>query len=316
MPFETPFQAMQAAVDVVMTSEHPSNKVAAAIFKDSVGIEKVNYWPAPIVRAFGREVDIGNSSGTIHAETACILSAPFSTEGASLAITDPFCPNCAKNIAEAGVKKIYIDHKGFDKDFFQRRGNHFDTMSMRVCEKAGIAVYELWRKDERTNAIFEPHAGYRPKEDSPIHTEPAQATEAALKDIIAQAFKIHKGRRFVVAIVKDANDVTLAMTVRGHVVTGFSMQSADDIGMLEARDLKYSFFQEPVNRALMHMARHGMKPLPGFFFSSIVPTSREQVNLAGAGMDAIIVGDITKSRDADGMVAMRQLSNAGIMKYL
>ena len=316
MGFETPYGAMQAAVDIVMTSEHPSNKVAASLFKDGAGLARVNYWPDPIVRAFGRNTDIGNSSGTVHAETACILSAPFATEGASLAITDPFCPNCAKNIAEAGIKKIYIDHKGFDKDFFRRRGNHFETMSMRVCEKAGIAVYEVWRKDERLRPIYEPPAGYTPHEDSLIHMEPADNSESALKDVIAQAFKIHRQRRFAIAFAADDAEKIWALTARGHAVKGFDMKNPEHLAVLDNRAEKYNFFQEPVNRLLMFMARSGLKPLPGFFFSSTVPTSREQVNLVGAGIRIVAIGDILKSRDAQAMNAMRQLSEKNIIRYL
>ena len=35
-----------------------------------------------------------------------MIDAPFATDGASLCVTDPFCPNCAKNIAEAGIKRV------------------------------------------------------------------------------------------------------------------------------------------------------------------------------------------------------------------
>jgi len=66
---------------------------------------------------------------------------------------------------------------------------------------------------------------------------------------------------------------------------------------------------------LMYMARHGMTLCDDYLFSSQVPTAREQVNLVGAGIGRITVGDIKKSRDADGLVAMEQLSAKGILKY-
>ncbi|MFA5591723.1 MAG: deoxycytidylate deaminase [Micavibrio sp.] len=317
MAFANPFDAMQEAVNIVGQSEHPHNKIAASLFfEDGRGLSRTNYWPEPVMAAFGPETSIGNSSGTVHAETACILHAPFATGGASLAITDPFCPNCAKNIAGAGIKAIYIDHKGFDKDFFQRRGGHFDTMSMRICEKAGIAVYELWRKDRRLSSIFEPPQNYAPIDDSPAQCEPIEKPdEAVFKQLIAAAFARHDQRKFAVAIAGDQNGAFYSIIMRSHAVTGFTMNDPQDIAAAELKEEKYSLFQEPVNRLLMFMARKGLKPVDGYIFSAHVPTSREQVNLAGAGIKRITIGDIKKARDAASFTAMQQLSQAGIIEY-
>lgn len=316
MIFADPFEAMEAAVDIVGGSLHPENKVAAALFGRSHGTIRTNYWPDAIMHAFGMKQDIGNSSGTVHAETACILSAGHATDGAGLAITDPFCPNCAKNIAEAGIKKIYIDHKGFEKDFFARRGGHFQTMSMQICEKAGISVYEIWRKDRRLIPIFETPPGYFVSEDSPIFREPIEtAEEGVFSDILANAFKIHQKRKFAVAFVKDPDGKLFALTGRGHPVTGFTMEDPDDVSIIERSEDKYSYFQEPVNRLLMYMARHGLTLVENYLFCSQVPTSREQVNLVGAGIKRITIGNLAKARDTDALKAMRQLSEAGIISY-
>jgi dCMP deaminase len=317
MIFDDPFSAMQAAVDIVGTSQHPDNKIAATLFGRTWGLSRTNYWPPPILSAFGTGTDIGNASGTVHAETACILQAGHPTEDASLCITDPFCPNCAKNIAEAGIKKIYIDHKGFDKDFFQRRAGHFEKMSMRICEKAGIAVYEIWRKDERLVPIYEPQPNYFISEDSPVYREPIETpSDGVFGEILAQGFKIHQKRKFAVAFVRGKDGKYISLTARGHAVTGFTMEDPDDVGIIERHEEKYSFFQEPVNRLLMYMARHDMVLCEGFFFCSQVPTGREQVNLVGAGIKRISVGDLRKARDPGAIVAMEQLSNAGILSYV
>lgn len=317
MYFSNPYDAMQAAVDIVASSPHPDNKIAATLFGKDWGLSRTNYWPAPILRAFGKDTDIGNSSGTVHAETACILESIQATDGASLCITDPFCPNCAKNIVEAGIKKIYIDHKGFDKDFFQRRSGHFDTMSMRICEKAGVSVYQLWRKDERIQAIYEVPDFFVADEDSPVYKEPIEsASEAVFKDAIAGAYKIHERRKFCLAIAADATDRLFIFTARGHAVTGFTMEDPSDIGEAEVKEDKYSLFQEPVNRMMMYLRRHGYKLVNGYLFASQVPTSREQVNLVGAGIKRITIGDLKKCRDADGLVAMGQLRDKGILEYV
>lgn len=316
MIFTDPYAAMQAAVDIVGTSEHPTNKVAATLFSNDFGIAHTNFWPPEILKIFGKDIDIGSSSGTVHAETACILKADHATQGASLCVTDPFCPNCAKNIAEAGIKTIYIDHKGFDKDFFQRRSGHFQTLSMQICEKAGISVYELWRKDQRLVPIYEAPKNYIPDEDSPIYREPIETvSEGAFLDIIAGAFQLHKNRKFVVTLATSPNGRLFALAGRGHAVTGFTMEDPEDIRAAEAHEHKYNLFQEPVNRMLMHLSQHGFKPIDGFFFSSQVPTAREQVNLVGAGIKRITIGDVTKSRSPDGLEAMRQLSSAKIIDY-
>lgn len=318
MTYEDPFAAMQAAVDIVGSSEHLSNKVAATLYGRGFAVSRVNYWPASIRTAFGLDRDIGNSSGTVHAETACILEAGHATEGAALCITDPFCPNCAKNIVEAGIRKIYIDHKGFDKDFFQRRSGHFETMSMQICEKAGVSVYELWRKDERIVPIYEAMHNKYVSEDSPVYKEPIEtAGDAVFTDILANAFRMHQKRKFAVAFVKAKDGRLYSLTARGHAVNGFTTEDPDDIVLLERKqDNKYTLFQEPVNRLLMYMARHGYSLVQDFFFCSQVPTSREQVNLVGAGIKRITVGDLNKARDPDALTAMKQLSGAGILLYV
>lgn len=320
MFFETPFIAMQAAVDIVARSPHPTNKIAATLYGLSYGISRTNYWPKSIADHFGFDTDIGNSSGTVHAETACILQAGHATEHSYLCITDPFCPNCAKNIVEAGVKKIFIDHKGFDKDFFQRRGDHFHSMSMRICEKAGVSVYELWRRDERLVPIYEAPQNTVIAEDSPIYREPiGSASETIFQTIIANAFERHHRRKFVVALVQSPAPVhghtLFALTARGHAVSGFTMNDPDDVRAIEHPETKYSFFQEPLNRLLMYTARHGLKILDGFLFSAQVPTSRELVNLVGADIDHLTIGNPRSARDADAIRAMEQLSTAKIIQF-
>ena len=114
----SPFAAMQAAVDIVNASPHPVNKIAATLFGvDQSGhafsISRTNNWAAKIKEKIGTDTMIGSCSGTIHAETACIFAAPY-TDGTSLCVTDPFCPNCAKYIVASGISSVYIVHKGFE----------------------------------------------------------------------------------------------------------------------------------------------------------------------------------------------------------
>lgn len=312
---------MQTALDIAPRSPHPTNKIAALLLGEmpdgkDFSVVRTNHWPNIINETIGRNTKIGNSSGTVHAETACIMNADHATEGASLFITDPFCPNCAKNIAEAGIKTIYLDKDGFGKDFFKRRGNHFDTMSMQICERAGISVYSLDMKTEKSTPILEIEDDYTPVEDSPIIKEPIEnASDAVLHDVVESASAHNKRRKFAIALVEDKDGNKFSLTARAHAVIGYSMQDPDEaISLLTPID-KYSFIQEPVNRLMMHLARKGYKLIEDYLFCSQVPTSREQVNLVGADIKRITIGDIQRCRDPYGMKAMRLLSEHKILDY-
>lgn len=317
----TPFSHMQAAITIIPKSPHPTNKIAATLFGTNkegkeFAISCTNHWPDAIYEKIGTTEKVGNSSGTIHAETACILNSPHATENASLCITDPFCPNCAKNIAESGIKNIYLDENGFDKDFFKRRGDHFDRMSMQICERAGINVYALDMLTEKMRTILEIPADYKPKEDSPILAEPVESiNDAILHDIIESATTRNKRRKFAVALVKTKNGNNFALIARAHAVIGYSMDEPEEaLDLLTPRG-KYSFIQEPVNRLMMYLARKGHTLYPDHLYCSQVPTAREQVNLVGANIKRITIGDVQKCRDPRGLDAMQTLKNAGVLDY-
>lgn len=315
------FDHMRTALDIAPRSPHPTNKIAALLSGKTAKnkeytVVRTNHWPNVINETIGRDIKIGNSSGTVHAETACLLNAEHPTNGASLFITDPFCPNCAKNIAEAGIKTIYIDRDGFDKDFFKRRGDHFEKMSMQICERAGISVYALDMFTDKIVPILEVSEDYKPVEDSPVIKEPIEnASDAVLHDIVEKASFYNKRRKYAIALVEDQGGKKYALTARAHAVIGYSMQDPDEaLDLLTPID-KYSFIQEPVNRIIMHMARQGYKLVDDYLYCSQVPTSREQVNLVGANIKRITIGDIQKCRDPHGLRAMRQLKEHEILDY-
>lgn len=308
---------MQKAVDIVNASPHPTNKIAATLCGLApdgrpFSLSRTNYWPPAVLRHFGADARIGNSSGTVHAETECIMTAPAPTEGGSLFITDPFCPNCAKNMAEAGLKTIYIDHKGFDKDFAARRGHHFSALSMQICEKAGISVHEIRRKERRTVPILEIPASYVPANENPVRVAPlagprdAEHFAAAAR---AQAADWFPGRRIAAAATRDGKGDTFLLAACRHPVVGYSLQ--DDA--LDT-DGKYSFFLEPLNRVLMNAARLGLRIMDGFIYVSGVPTAREQVNMIGAGLSALTIGDRGNARDVSAQDALQMLADKRILR--
>ncbi len=320
-PLPVPFSHMKTALDLAPKSPHPTNKIAATLFGTNkkgkeFSVFRTNHWPDPIYDHFGIKEKIGNSSGTIHAETACILNSPHATDNASICITDPFCPNCAKNMAEAGIKTIYIDQNGFDKDFFKRRGDQFETMSMQICERAGINVFSLNMLTEEITPILEIPKDYTPTEDSPINKEPIEsANDAILSTIIEEETNKNLRRKFAIALIKDNTGQRFALSSRAHAVIGYSMQKPEEALDLLTPIGKYSFIQEPVNRLMMHIMRKNYSLIDGFLYCSQVPTAREQVNLIGGKIGRISIGNLQKSRDPNGFKAMKQLQRAKILRY-
>ena len=293
---------MQAAVDIVGTSPHPTNKIAAALTIGDHLIAKTNTWPDIIAHKIGAGVEIGNSSGTVHAEMNCIFQAmhkSLPTQGANMFITDPPCPNCMKNLAEAGIAKLYIDHKGFDKDWSKRRGGDFETMSMRVAAKAGIDVYVIYRKEQKFEIISTHPPGYKPANENPAIIEPN------LK--IDKAIEICGDEPFALALAKSTSDKSVSILSTRHPTIGYTHETIED------KDGKYSFFLEPLNRLLMIVAREGLQLDQSTIYSSRIPTSREFVNFIGAGFTHLQIGDSKTARDNFGPLALDQLVKAGIL---
>ena len=304
---------MQAAVDAVQSSPHPTNKIAATLAGVNANaapfaITRTNHWPVAIKNAFGQNTAIGNSSGTVHAETACILDAPklgYRTQNASLFITDPPCPNCMKNIAEAGITALYIDHKGFDKDWSARRGDSFKTMSMRIAAKAGIDVYALYRKEQRFEVISQHAQGYKPAQENLATITP---TDDSFAILIQNAQHTYKEKAFSLAIATNQKEERTSILVNPHPAVGYTYETVED------KSDKYSFILQPLNRLLMIAAREGLQLDPNHIHSSRVPTSRELVNFIAAGFSQIQIADTKKARDEFGPLALEQLVNAGILK--
>lgn len=313
---------MRAAQRESLRSPIPGYKIGALIEgKDRMGhefvIQRTNHWPNVIREILGVKKKIGNSSPTIHAETAVLTASPHAVEGADLYITDPPCPNCMKNVAEAGIKNLYIDQGGFERKYYKKNKKNVDDMSMGIAKRADISIYHVNTLREDIVTIHEAPQKFSPVNDSPIVIEPIKKEGAALfDDAIDLATQAHKQRKHVVACVKDAAENKFLLTVRSHLVVGYSAEDKQDVPLInKAPGEKYGYIQEPVNRLLMFMARKGYTLLDGYLYCSIVPTSREQVNLVGANIKRITIGDIQKSRDGHGIKAMEKLKKAEILEY-
>lgn len=307
----SPYDQMQKTVDIVGASPHPTNKIAATLAgvdKDGkdFSVSYNNYWPDPIRKNIGTEVKIGNASGTLHAETACVIHSPGPTNDSAVFVTDLPCPNCVKNLAEAGIKSLYIDHKGFDKDYAQRRGHHFSNMSMRICEKAGISVYKIFRKDRKLESILEIPADYAPPVEKPPHFERVMSAESF--NIAVKKERLRYGdRAYAVALAADHENKLFLLSAEPHPVIGYTSDT------MEEPEDKYSFILQPVNRLIMTAARKGLRIQNGRLYSSIVPTARELVNVVGLGLTSIAIGDPHAARDQFGPMAVAQMEKAGIL---
>ena len=300
---------MQNAVDVVLTSPHPDNKVAATLFNDADSISKTNDWPEIIAKRLGKDIRIGDSSGTLHAEVNCLIHSNFATTDASLAITDPCCPNCAKCIAEAGIKKVYIDHKGFEKDFAARRGDEFQDMSLRILAHAGVSLYEVIRKETKIRMIYEPPVDYSPSEENPIEIRPCRADLS--KSTLLQTARLVKVKheRWGCALATDKHGKIYTLVASAHPAIGYTNND------LEKPDGKYDFILEPINRILMGAARHNLKLSLDHLWCSVLPSPREMVNLVGYGFKTIYIGNLLTSKKSASSDARTMLENANIILF-
>jgi deoxycytidylate deaminase len=285
----TPFQAMQHAVDIVNTSEHNKNKVAACIVSGDQYIAKTNYRPEILKQHFDAKDRIGSSSQFIHAEVACIFNAPFPTDGASIFITDPMCPNCAKAICETGIKHVYIDHKGMEKDFFLRRKDAFEQISVPLMEHAGIGVSIIYRKEKIIEPILTPYH-YDEHHDEIINTE------SNLTILLQDKMKTSTDRSF--ALCKTDNG-TLYIPEIAHDITHSNKKYRDDIS--------------PLNRLLFHTKRHGYDIQNMSIACNLYPSSRDIVNAIGFGVKKIIIGSQVPDHDINGLEATSKLKKFDVL---
>ncbi len=300
---------MQLAVDIVLSSRHPENKIAATLFKDGVSLSKTNDWPPAILEKLGQDTRIGDSSGTIHAELNCLFHSAFPTAGASLAITDPCCPNCAKCIAEAGIQSVYIDHKGFEKDFAVRRGDEFQDMSLRILAHAGVSLYEVIRKEHKIRLIYEPESGYIPPEDNQIEIRPCRAPLSVPTLLQTARLVKVKHERWGCALATDIHGKLWTLVASAHPAIGYTHKD------IQKTDGKYDFILEPVNRLLMGAARNGLKISCDHLWCSVLPSPREMVNLVGYGVRKIYIGDMGNSKKPESYPAYKTLESNDILLF-
>jgi deoxycytidylate deaminase len=271
-------------------SPHDTNKIAAGLLLESGALLSVqtNYFPDRIKDNIDENGRFGNTSGSIHAETAVLLnfnqtqkrSIPDNT---AMLVTDPPCPNCIKNMIIAGIKNIYIDHDGFEKDFAQRRLDDFRNLSIPIATAHGVRLFETFVDTGlcvplNTIAMMQ----------RPIY-EQAQNLTIPLDSWIENLKDIHKNTAFVAVQITDPN--ALELPNQALCVT-----QRDLMRGLESD--KYTSLVEPLTGLFMLAARFGFE-IKNPVYSSRIPSARELVNAMGIEGIEIQTDNYHPARDAE-----------------
>lgn len=288
---------MQDAVDVVLTSEHETSRVAACLFDGKQSVATINARPKCLHAHFQWEERLGASSQFVHAELAAIAAFGGNLRGSHLCVTDPFCPNCAKNIAEAGIRTVYIDHKGFQKDFIARNGDEFQSMSMLIAEKAGISVYMVNRKEGVITPLLAHSALTRP---APSAIEFFDIDDGMTLEGAVATFRRRFGGReaWTVAFVREADGSARGLLVFEALPPGitpedFKVRGAEDTG-------KYRFPLDPLTRLLITVKRMGFSYIDPRIGCARIPSSRALVNALGFGVGGLILASDLCDHDPSG----------------
>ncbi len=313
-----PFKKMEKALEIESKSTHPVHKVGALLCGQDIGKSNferghANFWPTPLAEKFAPDEKLGNASTTVHAEIAVILNAP-GTEGADLYVTDLPCPNCAKSIAEARIGTVYIDSHAHETPLGKKMEPYFTGISRPLLEYAGVNLLEM-NREKRT---IQPWVEISESAVIPVE-KPVEMTLIGKKDMSAEKFEkliAHAKDRygeepFVVGFAHTRLGSCAALTVRPHRAIGLDEEKAAHLAPLLE---KYSLILQPLDRALITSAHYGLTIEPEFLFSAHVPTAREFVNLIGAGIMSLRIGDVTKGRDEWSLRALAQVRERGILE--
>lgn len=313
---DSDFDHMIDARKIEEESAHPTHKVGALIIGENFKIAHANFWPKLLHTHIGPDKKLGNASTTVHAEIA-VLSEACGAEGADFYVTDLPCPNCAKMLAEARIANLYIDHATHQTPLGKKMEPFFQKVSLPILKAAGINTFEVDIESKTIEQLL--HA-----EDSALvsaqHT--VHNVEIGSNDITQKRFLTliseHQTLEnldlpYAAAIARDKTGNGHFLFVYPQRSVGLSEAEAD---RLRAIQNKYKPSLQPLNRLLLSCTRFGLDIVPDYIFSSQVPTSREFVNMIGAGLLSLTIGDKTKCRDQWGLKALAQLREINRFKVL
>ncbi|PCJ02664.1 MAG: hypothetical protein COB14_01515 [Alphaproteobacteria bacterium] len=308
------FDYMALARDAEQQSMHPTHKVGALIFgtdrnAQHYEIVKSNFWPDTLENHIGQNKKLGNASTTVHAEVAAICAAP-ATENATIYVTDLPCPNCAKVMAEARIKNIYTDARTHDTPLGQKMKPYFDDVSTPILLNAGISVYEINSEAKTITQIITPAPNSLLQIHRPIRHIPLEHSDINQTTFINMIEKQTIDTSFAACYAKSALGQYNFLLAQPQRSVGLRQEQAHDISSLQN---KYEPMLQPLNRLLLTCARYGLKIDKDYLYSSQTPTSREFVNMIGAGYTSLHIGDRDKCRDDWGAKALAQLETHKII---
>lgn len=306
-------QRMEDAVGVVLHSEHETSKVAACLFQPGDAAKPScahNERPAPLRNQYAWDARLGSSSQFVHAELAALSRFGGDLHGAHICVTDPFCPNCAKNLAEAGIRAVYIDHKGFQKDFIARNGGEFESMSMLIAAKAGMNVYELNRKERKLTPILEQATITRP---SPGGIEFFDIPERMTLKWALEMFRDRLGtsEAWALAFVTEKDGTPRGLLVFEALPNGIT---PDDFLSRTGNTGKYRFPIDPVTRLFITARRKGFGIIDGMVATAQVPSSRALVNALEFGLKGLILASDIPDHDPTGTATLEDLVKRSILQ--
>ncbi len=317
------FSHMQHARLVEEKSPHEIHKVGALLqYKetspDRPVIARPNIWPDRLENTIGRKTKLGNASTTIHAELATLCDCTHATAGATMFVTDLPCPNCAKTMAEAGVQTVYVDAHSHDTPLGKKMAKYFESVSLLIFAAANITVIEL-DLEKRTEKIWHAATENKPPE--------SELKNLWITDITSQELSINTVKAN--AQQQETNEMPYAacltrsktekhkpaqiMTAILHPSLGLTQEQSKAIS--EQQD-KYSPNIRPINRLIGACARYGLDIIDGTLISSQTPTSREFVNMVGAGLTKLYIEDRTLCRDDHGLIALQQIEEHKIIDII
>lgn len=301
---------MQLTVALTADSPHQVNKIVATVKgADAQGlpyiVSRTNFWPGAL-EPVARELEIGNSSGWIHAETAALFDSPC-TQGAAIFTTDPPCPNCMKNIIEAGIAEVYVDAAGFRKPYAEFAGEQALKMSEDMAARAGISFAKVDLPDLTVTVLNRPEHHIDIEESTEAGPILLPGEERLFPGHVLEVNDRLPGRDFSTCCALTDSGQLVFVTVTPHVVCGYKDEAQQLING------KYSYVLTSLTRLLMQARRLGVRPILDTVTCQRVPTSRELVNFVGAGGRRIRVLETGRARDEASLEALSMLKKLKIL---
>lgn len=279
-------QAMANTVNLVQNSKHPTNKVATSVYGSNFKSESftsahTNTCPHEIQEIIKIKGRIRERSGYIHAELNALMGCKPGWQSLALTVTDPPCPNCMKNIVDAGVTSVFIDAKGFKKDFYQRRRFEFDLISKRIAKFAGISLYVLNRKKNEIHPIL------LDQEISEVAVD-QERWELFPDNLNQQELLKKKGlQKSVTAYVQDLSSKRYLACSSETLPGNMSQEEADALLSDSRLSKRYNFKNFPILSIILLSLRKGFLLDKEIFHLNFEPSSLDLVYIIAFGIEKI-----------------------------